>query len=220
MREANGGLVPTVVLLIDEAQARLAKVAPYPDAQYALAMHMGETDLKTLTVYGGLGNTPDALADCGVTRPGQHMRFLLRRLDDPTARGITAEVLAAITDQPPLVIGEWADAIAAYSDGWPAHMSTAIRLVTDRARANAWRLDRDGFNAAMTRAHELRRQYCRDRLQRCESLDTTQYGRWAAMMTANEEVTAAAVGDALRLDLPGAKALVADAPIRAASNAA
>ena len=211
LREANGGSMPTVVLLIDEAQARLAKVAPYPDAQYALAMHLGETGLKVLTVYGGLGNTPDALADCGVTRPNQHMRFLLRRLDDPTSRGIAAEALAAITDQPPRVIGEWAEAIAAHSDGWPAHLSTAIRLVTDRARENDWRLDRDGFNAAMARPHKLRRRYCSDRLWRCKSLDTTQYGRWAAMMRANEEVTAAVVGDALDLDLPGAKALVADA---------
>ena len=60
-------------------------------------------------------------------------------------------------------------------------------------------------------AGERKREYYSDRLKRCKSLDTTQYGRWAAMMTANKEVTPAVVGAKLGLDLPGAKALVADA---------
>ena len=207
LREANGGLMPTVVLLIDEAQAKLAKVARYPAAHYVLELHLGETDLKTLTVYGGLGNTPDALADCGVTRPGHQMRFPLRCLENPTVRNIAVEALAATTGHAHHAIDEWADTIVAFADGWPAHMNTAIRAVADRARANDWRLDRGGFNAAMTRAHELRRQYCSDRLQRCKSLRPEQFSAWAGLFDGRAFVTEGTIRESLKIDAPEAEAL-------------
>ena len=209
LKEANGGVAPMVVLMVDEAQAKLANAAV--DSNFMLSLHEGLTGLKALTVYGGLGNTPDALADCGVSRPGDEMMFALRRLKDEVVRGIAAEALAATTDRPPHIIDEWADTIAAFADGWPAHMNTVIRAVADRARTNDWRLDSGGFNAAMTQAGKRRREYYSARLKRCKSLDTTQYGRWAAMMSIHKEVTPAVVGAKLGLDLPGAKALVDDA---------
>ena len=187
LREVNGGLMPTVVLLIDEAQAKLAMAARHPDEQYALSLHLGETGLKALTVYGGLSNTKNMLDRCGVTRPGHHMNFLLRRLEDDTVYDTAAEALAATTrgaDEGTLAA--WANDIATFTQGWPAHLSTALHPVIARARENGWSLDRDGFDEAMTVAGERRREYYADRLERCPDLRRPMRKQWVRLFRIEE----------------------------------
>ena len=208
LREANGGLMPTVVLLIDEAQAELAKAARHPDAQYALQLHLGKTGLKALTVYGGLGNTEDALADCGVTRPGEHMNFLLKRLEADIVRDTAVEALAATTGADDNTIGAWADQIATYAQGWPAHLSSALHATITTARENGWSLDQAGFDEAMGVAGRARTKYYNDRLKRCTSLQPGQFSVWAGMFEGLASVTAATIGESLKIDAPEAGALV------------
>ncbi len=201
---------PTIILMVDEAQEELREALTKPEC-FVRHLHKAETGLKVLTVYGGLGNTPTILAKCGVTRPGQHMRFPLKRLGHDDARNIATEALAATTDKPGGVIAMWAGEIVEFAQGWPAHLNTALRAVATHAQPNGWCLDPDGFNSAMTTAHENRRTYYEDRLDRCERLDPRQYSRWAALMRRTHPVRAHNVGAALGLSDDEANALTAEA---------
>ena len=196
--------------MLTQLRAALRDALTKPEC-FVRHLHKAETGLKVLTVYGGLGNTPNLLAKCGVTRPGQHMRFPLKRLDPEDARNIATEALAATTDKPEDVIAMWAGEIVEFAQGWPAHLNTALRAVATHAQPNGWRLDPDGFNSAMTAAHENRRTYYEDRLDRCERLGPRQYSRWAALMRRTHTVRAHNVGAALGLSDEDANALTADA---------
>lgn len=200
---------PVVVLLVDEAQKKLESVSGLQN--FVLPFHLGETGMKVLAIYGGLGNTLYELGQCGVTRPGDHMCHLILRLDDRHVTDMARQALRATTGQSPDVIDEWASVIAEYAQGWPMHLSHALKAVAGQAHPNGWTLDGAGFHDAMRDAEAKRVRYYGDRLQACDDLDAGQYARWARTLRRIEQVDAGHMADALDLPRSEAKRLVRQA---------
>ncbi len=211
LKDAGGGLAPTVIFLIDEAQAELAEAQERPD-RFVRALHKGETGLKTLTIYGGLGNTEVELGKCGVTRPGDHMMFLLERLEDKHVVDTARRALSVTTAQLPKAVDEWATEIVDYAQGWPMHLSHALRAVAERAHSRGWTMDAAGFASAMRNATHRRDAYYNARLRAGGgTLDPDQYAPWAEMFKDHDRVHEGTVGDALGLSRAKAREVTARA---------
>ena len=201
------GKRPAIVLLIDEAQAKLAE-AGETGPTFARPLHDGEIDLKALPVYAGLGNTLDELWKCGVSRPEPRREHLMEPLPKEAVRDMARLALRAMTNRPPDTIDEWADAIARDADGWPKHLSNTLGCVADIAKPRDWTLDRDGFAATMEWAGRARAKYYNDRLNRVGgALQPEQFSAWAAMFDGREFVTEGTIGKFLSINAPEAEAL-------------
>ena len=202
MREVAGGLNaaanhPTIILAVDEAQGELRDALKARES-LVLSLHKGETGLKVLPIYAGLGNTADELQECGVSRLGDGKRRLMRRLPDSDVAAMADEALEALTGLEGLAAVRWVDEIVEYAQGWPMHLSHALRSVAERA-APDWSLDGGGFRDAMRDAGRKRVRYYGDRLRRAEpELRPPMYAAWAGLFgngnAAYAEDIAAALG--------------------------
>ena len=201
--------LPVIVLMIDEAQHALNAASPVP-SNFVSSLHLGQTGMKVLTVYGGLGNTPVELGRCGVSRPGDNLVHPLGPLDDTQVRHMAVEGLSALTAQPPDTIDEWAGSIVRYAQGWPMHLSHALKAVAGQAHPDGWTLDREGFDEAMRVANDNRASYYGQRLQACPQLRPVQFETWAKLFRDGPK-DADHVAVALKIPPADADALVAQA---------
>ena len=176
-----GGDPPVIVMLIDEAQGELNDVARTP-GNFVMPMHVGKIRLKVLPVCAGLGNTLDALRECGVTRLASGRRHSVGRLRESAARTAAAEALHALAGQGHDILGRWADKTVEVTQGWPMHMSHVFKAAAARARPERWALDDDGFKAALRDAEQERVRYYDDRLAACPALKRRDYRDWAKLV--------------------------------------
>ena len=201
------GKRPTIVLLIDEAQAKLSEAVEIGPT-FARPLHDGEIDLKVLPVYAGLGNTLDELWKCGVSRLEPRRDHLMEPLSRDAVLDMVRLALRSMTDRSADTIDDWADAIGKDSDGWPKHLSNTLGCVADIAEPRDWTLDRDGFAATMESAGRARAKYYNDRLNRVgTALQPEQFSAWADMFDGLEFVTEGTISESLRIDAPEAEAL-------------
>lgn len=205
----TGARHPIIVLLIDEAQAKLRTAFQSRRGNHVLAFHEGDFGLKVLPIYAGLGNTLDALRECDVSRLGDGMRHPLRRLPDPELGGMAEEALTALTGRPDAV-RRWADKMVEYAQGWPMHLSHGLRAVASRS-SPGWTLNESGFRNAMRDAERKREQYYGDRLYACPQLQPEMFAPWATLFENEAVATQAEVSGALRLSRKDGGALVKQA---------
>ena len=189
---------PTIVLLTDEAQNKLAVAGAQKDRlSFCQPFQDAEIDLKVMPVYAGLGNTPGELKRCGLSRLSGTKRHLMERLDPADVRKMARTALRAMDSRPPGMADEWAETIARNADGWPTHLSHQLGAVAGAAESRGWTLDADGFEAAMEEADRLRAGYYDDRLDSAaDVLKPKHYRAWARMFDGREFVTAEHMADA------------------------
>ena len=201
---------PTIVLMIDEAQQKLNDARDANVRTFAMPFHMGETALKVLPIYAGLGNTPDELARVGVSRLRKGTRHLMRRLSDEYIAGMATEALHAMTGQDDETVQVWSEAIMDKTQGWPMHLNHILGAVAQRAHATWW-LDDHEFGKALQDAGRERSQYYGDRLKACRMLKPEMFTAWAGMLKDGRPVTEWDVAEALELSKQDAEALVTQA---------
>ena len=190
---------PTIVLLIDEAQNKLAVAGAQKDRlSFCQPFHDAKIDLKVMPVYAGLGNTPGELKRCGLSRLSGTKRHLMERLDSPDVRNMARTALRAMASQSSDTVDEWAETIARNADGWPMHLSHQLGAVAGVAESRDWTLDTDDFKAAMGEADRLRADYYNDRLESAASaLEPKHYRAWAGLFDGREFVTAERMAEAV-----------------------
>ena len=199
----SGGVRPTIVLLIDEAQRKLrATLKKAGENNFTGPFHEAEIDLKVLPIYAGLGDTTAELARCGVSRPSESLRVhLMERMPDRIIRSIARLALRATTRQGPDVIDRWTERIAGDVQGWPRHLNNALEAVANRAHETDWNLDGNGFENAMEAADLARDDYYNKRLINMRgSLPPEQFTAWAGAFENREFVTSAMLARALNVD--------------------
>ena len=201
----SGAHRPVIVLLIDEAQARLREARSNPD-NFVLDFHMGEVPLKVLPVYAGLGNTPGALSECDVSRLGDDMRHPMSRLSDPDLAAMAGDALNALTGQAPDTIRRWSDEIVNHAQGWPMHLSHVLKAVAGKSAPN-WSLDDRGFRDAMTGAERKRTLYYSDRLYACPELKPSFYAAWASLLKDGRPVDESDIARSLNVSDQAAETL-------------
>ena len=206
----GAGNNPAIVLMIDEAQQKLSDARHANARTFAMPFHMGETALKVLPIYAGLGNTPDELARAGVSRLRKGTRHLMKRLSDRDIAGMATEALHAMTGQDEETVQAWSEAIADKTQGWPMHLNHILGAVAQRARPT-WRLDGHEFRNALQDARRERSQYYGDRLKACRMLKPEMYTAWAGVLKDGRSVTEWDVAEALELSKHDAEALVTQA---------
>ena len=200
---------PTIILFIDEAQKEVRRAASR-DEDFAMAFHKGQAGLKVFPIYAGLGDTLDALRDCGVSRPEDGKRHPLRRLPNRHVAAMAREALIALTGAHSPELGRWANRIVEYTQGWPMHLSHALGAIAERAVPD-WRLDNGKFSEAMRDASAKRARYYDDRLNACSRLRPGMHGRWARLFANGFRANVDHVAKAMGLSEDDADSLVAQA---------
>ena len=163
-RELNDRKTP-VVLLVDEAQMwgtdqedRDRRIS-----NLLAEAHMNLRRLPVLIVAAGLGEAPEVVAQSGASKLATENAVILGALSDTQMR----EVCQAFFDRYRLVGGgpqraEWTEAILAGTDGWPRHLTNALRGAAKSLIAGQGDLAQSSLEAAQAGEQGFRRKFYYD----------------------------------------------------------
>lgn len=153
-----------VALLVDEAQ--LWGTNQEDGGRWISSLlveaHMNLRRLPLLIVAAGLGDAPESLAQRGATKLATGAATVLGPLSNAEMR----EVCKAFLDRYGVVgdvaqRAEWTEAIIAGTDGWPRHVTNALRGAAQAISLGEGHLARSSLTTAKQTAREFRRFYCR-----------------------------------------------------------
>ena len=156
-----------VVLLVDEAQ--LWGANQEAGGQWISSLlteaHMNLRRLPLLIVAAGLGDAPKVVAERGASKLATGSKLVLGPLTDDEMR----EVCDKFFDRYRIAGGEeqraeWTEAIIAGTDGWPRHLTNALRGAAQALIAGQGDLSQSSLQAARESGRGFRKEYCRDQI--------------------------------------------------------
>ena len=182
-RELKGGETP-VVLLVDEAQMwGTDKEERNRRISSLLAeAHVNETRLPLLIVAAGLGDAPEVVAERGASKLATGSKLVLGPLTDDEMR----EVCDKFFDRYRITGGEeqraeWTEAIIAGTDGWPRHLTNALRGAAETLIAGQGDLAQSSLEAARAGGQGFRREFYEDQLAPFQRMPELLSAVFAAM---------------------------------------
>ena len=156
-----------VVLLVDEAQ--LWGANQEASGQWISSLlteaHMNLRRLPLLIVAAGLGDAPEVVAERGASKLATGSKLVLGPLTDDEMR----EVCDKFFDRYRIAGGEeqraeWTEAIIAGTDGWPRHLTNALRGAAEALIAGQGDLAQSSLKAACAGGQDFRREFYEDQL--------------------------------------------------------
>ena len=171
-----------IVLLVDEAQAWEGDL---PSGRSGLLMdaHLNPTRLPLMIVAAGLGDAPEAVASRGASNlKTEQAPLILGALSEVEMR----EVCAAFFDHFG-VLGspgrkvEWAEALIAGTDGWPRHLTNALRGAAEQLAETGGDLEKAPLEEALQSARRFRQQYYADQMRPFQGMPRLLSAVFAAM---------------------------------------
>lgn len=164
-RELEDGTTP-VVLLVDEAQlwGTDQEAGERPISSLLAEAHMNLQRLPLLIVAAGLGDSPEVVAQRGASKlKTEKGPLILGRLSG----GRMAEVCGKFFGRYRVAGGEgqrreWIEALISETDGWPRHLTNALRGAAESLIEGEGDLARSSLEAAQAAGKAFRRQYYHD----------------------------------------------------------
>ena len=156
-----------VVLLVDEAQLWGTDLGD-PNRRYSSLLteaHLNQQRLPLLVVAAGLGDTKEVLAQRGASKLATNARLVLGPLSNEEMREVCVKFFERFG-----VTGseeqraEWTEAIIAGTDGWPRHLTNALRGAAQALIAGQGDLSQSSLQAARESGRGFRKEYYRDQI--------------------------------------------------------
>ena len=150
-----------ICVLVDEAQC----VAGDLHGATLRKLHKGDYKLPILPVFAGLGDTEDALADCGISRLSDEARMPLGLLSETDAGRAVEDMFRAYR-----IAGEadelaaWKAAIARDSGGFPQHLHIGMKAAAAALLETGGVARREGLGHARASASAARAAYYESRI--------------------------------------------------------
>lgn len=163
-QSAGAALAGTrVVVFLDEAQNLDA--ADRETREIVDMLHRGLTGIDMLPVFFGLSDTPDRLAECGVSRLGLGQINELRPMSSAESKAVFVRLFTAYNLGAPALRDGWAEQLAEESQGWPQHIR-GLSVATGKAvAANSGKLNEDAMRQAVIEGRKIKGQYYGARLR-------------------------------------------------------
>ena len=183
-RELKGGETP-VVLLVDEAQMWGTDKDEERNRRISSLLaeaHVNEKRLPLLIVAAGLGDAPEVIAKRGASKLATGTRLVLGPLADDEMREVCGKFfdryrIAGSEEQR----AEWIETIIAGTDGWPRHLTNALRGASESLIAGQGDLAQSSLEAARTSGQNFRRQFYEDQLAPFQRMPALLSAVFAAM---------------------------------------
>lgn len=154
-----------VVLLVDEAQMWGTDKEERDRRISSLLSeaHVNETRLPLLIVAAGLGDAPEVVAEHGASKLITEDAMVLGALSNDEMREVCAKFferfrIAGGEEQR----AEWTEAIIAGTDGWPRHLTNALRGAAQSLIAGQGDLTQSSLEAARASGQGFRRKFYYD----------------------------------------------------------
>ena len=165
-RELKDGKTP-VVVLVDEAQmwGTDQEDGGRRISNLLVEAHMNLRRLPLLIVAVGLGDAPEAVAQRGASKLVTEDTMVLEALSNEEMREVCVKFFERFG-----VTGseeqraEWTEAIIAGTDGWPRHLTNALRGAAQALIAGQGDLSQSSLQAARESGRGFRKEYYRDQI--------------------------------------------------------
>ena len=164
--ELEDGATP-VVLLVDEAQlwGTDQDSGERRISSLLVQAHTNLRQLPLLIVAAGLGDAPEVVAERGASKLATGSRLVLGPLADDEMREVCDKFfdryrIAGSKEQRAV----WTEAIIAGTDGWPRHLTNALRGAAEALIAGQGDLAQSSLKAARADGQGFRREFYEDQL--------------------------------------------------------